>query len=79
MIGSILINDSFLVVEMSDICDFADDNTLFSHGSSLPLILTNLEHDMKDLLYWFKINSLKVKPGKFQFMILGKKIVYNIA
>ena len=24
-------------------------------------------------LYWFKINSLKANPGKFQFMILGKK------
>ena len=54
------------------ICNFADDNTLYSHGSSLPLILNNLELDMKNL-YWFKINSLKANPGKFQFMILGKK------
>ena len=28
---------------------------------------------MKNLLYWFKINSLKANPGKFQFVILGKK------
>ena len=28
---------------------------------------------MKNLLYWFKINSLKANPEKFQFMILGKK------
>ena len=28
---------------------------------------------MRNLLYWFKINSLKANPGKFQFMILGKK------
>ena len=28
---------------------------------------------MRNLLYWFKINSLKTNPGKFQFMILGKK------
>ena len=27
---------------------------------------------MRNLLYWFKINSLKANPGKFQFMILGK-------
>ena len=69
----IFINDIFLVVEKSDICNFADDNTLFSHGSSLPLILNNLKHDMKNLLYRFKINSLKANTGKFQFMILGKK------
>ena len=29
--------------------------------------------DMKNLLYWFKINSPKANPVKFQFMILGKK------
>ena len=28
---------------------------------------------MRNLLYWFKINLLKANPGKFQFMILGKK------
>ena len=28
---------------------------------------------MRNLLYWFKINSLKANPGKFQFMILEKK------
>ena len=73
LLFNIFINDIFLVVEKSDICNFADDNTLYSHGSNLPLILNNLEHDMKNLLYWFKINSLKANPGKFQFMILGKK------
>ena len=28
---------------------------------------------LRNLLYLFKINSLKENPGKFQFMILGKK------
>ena len=28
---------------------------------------------MKILLKWFRINSLQANPGKFQFMILGKK------
>ena len=27
---------------------------------------------MKILLNWFKINSLKANPEKFQFMIMGK-------
>ena len=44
----------------SELRKFADDNTLYSHGSNLPLILSNLEHDMRNLLHWFKINS----PGK---------------
>ena len=69
---NIFINDIFVVVEKSEIWNFAD-NTLHSHGSNLPLILSNLEHDMRNLLYWFKMNALKANPGKFQFMILGKK------
>ena len=73
LLFNIFINGIFLVVEKTDICNFADDNTLYSHGSNLSLILNNLEHDMRNLLYWFKINSLKANPGKFQFMILGKK------
>ena len=36
-------------------------------------ILDNLKHDIKILLKWFRINSLQANPGKFQFMILGKK------
>ena len=70
---NILINDIFLIVEKSDICNFADDNTLYSHVNNLALILNNLEHDMRNLLYLFKINLLKTNPGKFPFMILWKK------
>ena len=68
----IFINDIFLVIEKSDICTFADDNTLYPTAAT-SLILSNLEHDMRNLLYWFKINSLKANPGKFQFMILKKR------
>ena len=80
LLFSIFINYIFLVVEKSEICNFSGDNTLYSHGSNLPLILSNLEHDMSNLLYWFKINSLKENPGKLQFMILGKKnrLGYNL-
>ena len=35
-------------------CKFADNNTLFSCGDNLSVILKSLEHDMKILLRWFK-------------------------
>ena len=54
------------------ICNITDDNTLVSHGNTLPLILNHLKHNMRNLLYWFKINSFKSNSGKFQFIILGK-------
>ena len=40
---------------------------------NLPLVVNNLERDMRNLLYLFKIFSLKANPGKFQYMIPGKK------
>ena len=29
--------------------------------------------DMKNILFWFRINSLKANAGKFQFIILNRK------
>ena len=62
-----------MFIKKSEICNFADDNTIYDYGEDLSNILENLKHDMKILLKWFRINSLKANPGKFQFMILGKK------
>ena len=36
-------------------------------------VLENLERDASKLLYWFKINSMKANPEKFQFRIRSKK------
>ena len=57
----------------SDVCNFADDNTLYSCDKKLENIFVNLKIDLKNVLYWFQVNSLKANPGKFQFMILGDK------
>ena len=63
---------SLSFIEKSDICNFADDNTLHSCGANLKTKLDNLEHDARKLLNWFKINSMKANPEKVQFMILIK-------
>ena len=62
-----------MFIESCEICNFVDDNTLYSSGIELSSILKNLKHDTKTILKRFRINSLKANPGKFQFMILGKK------
>ena len=62
-----------MIIEQSDICNFADDNTLYSWGKWLTEIKENLVSDTKRILNWFRLNSLKANPGKFQLMILGDK------
>ena len=64
--------DLFLFLERTNICNFANGNTIYKCHKDLEIILEDFQHDMKILLNWFKINSIKPNPKKFQFMILGK-------
>ncbi|XP_057296135.1 uncharacterized protein LOC130625073 [Hydractinia symbiolongicarpus] len=57
----------------SEVCNFADDNKLYACGLKLATLLNSLTVDTQNMLHWFKINSLKANPTKFQFIILGKK------
>ena len=42
-------------------------------GPNLKTVLENLAQDPSKLLYWFKNNSMKADPEKFQFRLLSKK------
>ena len=73
ILGPLLFNAFINDIFMFMICNFADDNAIYVCGEDLSNIFENLKHDLKILLKWFRINSLQTNPGKFQFMILGKK------
>ena len=50
------------------------DNPLYKSSPTLSVVLNCLDHDITIVLNWFKVNSLKANPQKFQFMVLrGKK------
>ena len=51
LLFNIFMNDLFFVIEKSDSCDFADDNTLHFCGANLKTVLENLEYDAYKLLY----------------------------
>ena len=65
LLFNIFINDIFMIIEQSDICNFADDNTLYSCGERLTEIKENLIFDTKSILNWFRLNSLKADTRKF--------------
>ena len=62
-------------VEKADICNFADDSTIYSCVKSVNDVIENLQSDLKIELKWFKYNEMMVNPGKFQFMILSKNTI----
>ena len=70
LLFNIFINDLFLLQIKSEICNFADDNTLYSCDKELGTVISNLKYDMTNILNWFRYNSMKANPDKFQFMIL---------
>ena len=71
LLFNIFINDLFFFVTKSEVCNFADDNTLYSCNKNLKHVFSNLKYDFRNVLDWFKINSMKTNPGKFQFMVLA--------
>ena len=71
LLFNIFINDRFLIKLDSEICNFADDNTLYLCGRDLQEIVTNLENDLSNLLEWSKSNGMLANPKKFQLMFLG--------
>ena len=62
-------------VEKTDICNFADDNIIYSCAKSVSDVIENLKSDLKIALNWFKDNQMMANPGKFQFMILSKNTI----
>ena len=70
---TLFINDLFLFIGKFGVCNFVDDNTLYSVGKSIENIISDLKTDLIGVMEWFKINSLKANPCKFQFKVLGNK------
>ena len=71
LLFNIFINDLLFFVELTDICNFADDNTIYSCDKNIEDVLSHLEHDLSIILSWFSDNNLSANPNKFQMMLLG--------
>ena len=59
----------------SEVCNFADDNTLYSCDKNLEHVFPNFKYDLRSVLDWFKYDSMKTNPGKFEFVVLGVKSI----
>ena len=62
LLFNIFINDLFLISLKSEICNFADDNTIFACGNTIQEIVIKLENDLGLLLDWFTKNGMIANP-----------------
>ena len=55
---NIFLNDLLLSDREAELCNFADDNTLFAIAETLAEVILKLNIEIQDILHWFKINGL---------------------
>ena len=73
---NIFINDIIFFVLETEVCNFADDTTLYACERTLDTVLIKLMKDTKRVTEWFKVNSMVANPQKFQLMILGTETMH---
>ena len=71
LLFNIFINDLLLFIKETDICNFADDNTLYACDVSLENVIRRLQNELINTNKWLENNSMIANPSKFQLMFLG--------
>ena len=60
-----------MFLDRENICNFADDNTIFASCGSLGIAKELVEEQCTLITDWFKFNSMKMNPEKRHVMIIG--------
>ena len=77
LLFNMFINDLFFFIDESNICNFADDNSVYATGKTIEEITCKLERYMEIAMAWFQNNSLAANPKKFQLMFPGTQKIVN--
>ena len=67
------VNDIFLLVRCTNICNYADDTTILACHPTLETIIRQLETDGTLVAEWFSENYLKLNDDKCHLKIFGNK------
>ena len=71
LLFNIFINDIFLFVESSNVCNYANDKTLFAFRKTFDEVTRKLQNDFLIVNEWFFNNFLVLNSEKCHFMTLG--------
>ena len=73
LLFNIYINDLFYIIKQTQVCNFADDTTLYACNKALSEVLLDLEHDSLLAGQWFEENYMKLNEEKCHYIISGHK------
>ena len=66
------INDLLLSIQDADICNYADDTTIYASDNNLDNAIARLENDPSIIIQWFTDYFMKLNTDKFHFLVLGR-------
>ena len=73
LLFNIHLNDLFLFLEETEICNFADDTTIYTCGPNVENVVVKLENDALARSDWFPNNPMKLIEDKCHLVIYGGK------
>ena len=74
LLFNIFINDIFFLVNETEVCNYADDTTIFACDSDVNEVLHKLEADISRLSKWFVDNHMKLNDAKCHCMLFGSNL-----
>ena len=73
LLFNINLNDLFFLALDTDICNIADDNTLYTRDISLSDVISKLDSSANLVIDWFCYNCMKLNESKCHLLVCGIK------
>ena len=73
LLFNIFINDIFFLLNETEICNYADDTTIYCSHKELQEVTLRLENDTVKLSNWFAENFVELNEEKCHLLVFGEK------
>ena len=73
LLFNIYLNDLFIFLEETKVCNYADDTTIYACGPKIETVIAHLEYDALKITEWFPNNSMKLNEDKCHLIVFGAR------
>ena len=73
LLFNIFLNDIFCFLNNGNLCNYADENTLYSIGKSLNMVKENLKTNFLIMQEWFYENHMVLNLRKCHYLVQGNR------
>ena len=70
---NLFLNDLLATLKMTELYNFADDNTVSIASKNMSNLIQTLEKQSEAAVEWLNQNKMIINPNKFQAMLLEKE------